>query len=179
MTTAVVRISALEAGSRSARSSARTNSAVARYIAIMGPRYPDAQATGRPSRTSGPRGSADRARGQTERSGTLAGRVVVVVDVRFLLVVDALVRRVVVVAVDQRGVVVLVAVVVRPMLELAADDPAAGVVVGDVVVIVDVELRGVHVLLLLGLVPDRRLLARTGGLVAHPKAQIGRASCRE
>ena len=77
-----------------------------------------------------------------------------IVDVGFLGVVLRLVLDVVFVTVDERRVVVLVAVVVRPMLERVED--AAGVVVRDVVVIVGVDRRRVRVLLPLGLFAHAR-----------------------
>jgi divalent metal cation (Fe/Co/Zn/Cd) transporter len=73
----------------------------------------------------------------------------------------------VIMSVDEWSVVVLVAVVGRAMLELASQDPAAGVVMGHVVVVVGVDLGRVHVLLLAGALPDRRLLRRCRGLVRH------------
>ena len=69
--------------------------------------------------------------------------------------VVVLVGRIVVMAMDERRVVVIVAVVVRAVLELA--ERPTGVVVRDVIVIVGVHLRRMRVLLLLGLLADRSL----------------------
>jgi hypothetical protein len=100
------------------------------------------------------------------RSGAVAGRIVVVVDVGFLLVIRPLLRRIVVMPVNQRRVVVPVAVVVRAVLELAAQKTAT-VVVRDVIVVVGMNLRRMDVLLLGGLLADRRLLLRRNALVRH------------
>ena len=75
---------------------------------------------------------------------------VVVVDVGLLAVVLVLLAGIVMVPVQEGRVIVLVAVVVRSMLELT--ERAARVVVGHVVVIVGVQLRIVGMLLLLRLV---------------------------
>jgi hypothetical protein len=85
-------------------------------------------------------------------------RLVVVVNVGFLGVVVVLVLGVVVMAVDERSMVVLVRVVVRSMLELATE--TTGMVVRHVVVIVGVDLGRMRVLLLLGLFPHGRLARR-------------------
>jgi hypothetical protein len=95
----------------------------------------------------------------------VAGRLVVIVDVGLLGVVLGLVLDVVLVTVDERGVVVLVAVVVSPMLELVENAPR--VVVRDVVVIVGVELCRVRVLLPLGLFAHRSLFAAGRGVMGH------------
>jgi hypothetical protein len=89
----------------------------------------------------------------------------VIVDVGFLGVVLGLVLDVVLVAVDERGVVVLVAVVVSPMLELVENAP--GVVMRDVVVIVGVDLGRMRMFLSLGLFAHRSLLAAGRGVVGH------------
>jgi hypothetical protein len=83
----------------------------------------------------------------------------VIVDVRFLGVVLVLVIGVMVVAVDERRVIVVVRVVVRTMLELSTEP--AGMVVRYVVVIVGVDLGRMRVLLALGLFPHG-CLARCG-----------------
>ena len=72
-----------------------------------------------------------------------------VVGVSLLCVVRRFLARIVTVAVDQRRVVVLMAVVMRPVLELT--QRATGVVMRHVVVVVGMALRLVGVLLLHGL----------------------------
>src|SRR5919108_134608 len=101
-----------------------------------------------------------------------------VVDVRLLGVVLLLLA--LVVAVDEERVVVGVAVVVRAMRELA--QWPAGVVVGDVVVVVGVGGRRVGVLLLARLVADRRLgRARSGRhdspLLMSPRHAVLQTGC--
>jgi hypothetical protein len=98
-------------------------------------------------------------------SQALARRVVVVVDVRLACVVLDLVIGVVVVPVDQWGVVVLVRVVVPAMLELV--EQSAAVMVSDVVVVVRVHLGWMSVLLLASLVTHRRLRRRSSVGVGH------------
>jgi hypothetical protein len=79
---------------------------------------------------------------------------------RFLVVVTFLVRVVALVRMNQGGVIVTVAVVMRLMLKLAQRTTA--VVVGDVVMIVDVSYGLVSVLLPLRLLSDSRLLCWIG-----------------
>jgi hypothetical protein len=80
-----------------------------------------------------------------------------VVDVGLLGVVLGLVLDLVLVAVGQRRVIVLVAVVVRSMLELVQQPTA--VAMGHVIVIVSVHLGRMRVLLLASFLADRRLLS--------------------
>jgi hypothetical protein len=70
------------------------------------------------------------------------------------------------VAVDERRVVMLVAVVVRAMLELTTEH-ASGMMMGDVVMVVRVELRRMDVLLLCGTVAHRGLLLRGDRFGGH------------
>ena len=75
---------------------------------------------------------------------------------------------------DHRGVIVLMTVVVRSMLELA--ERPAGMVMRNVIVVVPVHLRGVGMFLLLGLAADGLLLdaglihlgTSYGGLMHRP-----------
>jgi hypothetical protein len=90
----------------------------------------------------------------------------VVVDVRLLAVIVGLVGRIVIVGVEERSVVVLVAVVMGAVLELA--ERPIGVVVRHVIVVVRVHLRWMGVLLLLRLIADRRLAdGRARRLLGH------------
>jgi len=70
---------------------------------------------------------------------------------------------------DHRGVIVLMTVVVRSMLELA--ERPAGMVMRNVIVVVPVHLRGVGMFLLLGLAADGLLL--DAGLI-HLGTSYGR-----
>lgn len=93
-------------------------------------------------------------------SAPTVDRFVVVVDVRRRGVVLLLLVRGHVVSVHQRGVIVLVAVIARAVLELVLR--ATHVVVAHVVVVVGVDLGRVHVLLVFGHIADGTLLRRLG-----------------
>ncbi|MGH2379698.1 MAG: hypothetical protein ACRDG7_00525 [Candidatus Limnocylindria bacterium] len=82
-----------------------------------------------------------------------------------LAVILVFLARIMVVAMKERRVVVLVAVIVRAVIERA--ERSAGVVVGHVVVIVGVDLRWVQMLLLVRFCSDGGLSAGAGSLMRH------------
>ena len=93
-----------------------------------------------------------------------AGRRFVVVDVRLLAVILDLVLGLVLVAVDDRRVIVAMTVIVRPVLELV--DQAAAVPMRHVVVVMIVNGGGMRVLLLARFLALDALL-RHGPFLSH------------